>query len=46
MDVVLCLASIAPNAEMTDGDISPTLMARAWTWGGTASNRSSRGERK
>lgn len=34
MDVVLCLASIAPNAEMTNGDISPTLMARAGTGGG------------
>ena len=33
-EVVMCLASIAPNAERTDGKISPTLMARAGTGGG------------
>ena len=32
--IELVLASIAPNAEMTDGTISPTLMARAGTGGG------------
>lgn len=32
--IELVLASIAPNAEMTDGSISPTLMARAGTGGG------------
>ncbi len=31
--IELVLASIAPNAEMTDGSISPTLMARAGTGG-------------
>ena len=35
--IELVLASIAPNAEMTDGSISPTLMARAGT-GGAATN--------
>lgn len=34
MGIILCLASIARNAEMTDGTISPTLMARAGTGGG------------
>lgn len=33
-EVVCCIASIAPNAEKTDGSISPTLMARAGTGGG------------
>lgn len=34
MKIVMVLASIAPNAERTDGSISPTLMARAGTGGG------------
>lgn len=34
MEIVMVLASIAPNAERTDGSISPTLMARAGTGGG------------
>lgn len=32
--VEMVLASIAPNAERTDGTISPTLMHRAGTGGG------------
>ena len=32
--IVMVLASIAVNAETTDGTISPTLMARAGTGGG------------
>lgn len=32
--VELVMASIAPNAERTDGTTSPTLMARAGTGGG------------
>ena len=32
--ILYCLASIAPHAEMTDGTVSPTLMARAGTGGG------------
>ena len=34
MKILMCLASIAPNAERTDGSVSPTLMARAGTGGG------------
>ena len=34
MKIVLVLASIATNAERTDGTISPTLMHRAGTGGG------------
>ena len=32
--VKMVLASIAPNAERTDGSISPTIMHRAGTGGG------------
>ena len=32
--VQMVLASIAPNAERTDGSISPTIMHRAGTGGG------------
>jgi len=32
--VQMVLASIAPNAERTDGTISPTIMHRAGTGGG------------
>lgn len=32
--IVMVLATIAPNAERTDGSISPTLLARAGTGGG------------
>ena len=34
MKIVMVLASIAPNAERTDGTISPTIMHRAGTGGG------------
>ena len=34
MKIVMVLASIAPNAERTDGSISPTIMHRAGTGGG------------
>lgn len=34
MKILMVLASIAPNAERTDGNVSPTLMARAGTGGG------------
>ena len=44
--VEMVLASIAPNAERTDGTISPTLMHRAGTGGGpTAHNNFARGRR-
>lgn len=36
MKILMCLASIAPNAERTDGSVSPTLMARAGTGGSAA----------
>ena len=32
--ILLCLATGSANAEMTDGSISPSLLARAGTGGG------------
>ena len=43
--VQMILASIAPNAERTDGSISQTIMHRAGTGGATANTNHARGRK-